>query len=406
MSCNKIENIIIVGGGTAGWMAASSLANFLKNTPTKISVIESPTIATVGVGEATLPTIRGFNFSLGIDELDVIKKTQATFKLGIEFKDWYKIGHSFFHPFAQYGLKVNGVDFHHYWQKMRSVGDKTNISDYCLPILMAKMGRFCQPSERPTTPLAKYAYAYHFDALLYSDYLRQYALNLGVERLEKTVVDVSLNTSNGFIQSLYLDDGNHLPGDLFIDCSGFQGILIEQALKTGYENWSHWLPCDRAVAIQSENKSDPLPYTRAIAQKAGWQWRIPLQHRQGNGYVYASQHLSDEEAYLSLTRDIGGSLLNEANWLHFTTGVRKKFWNKNCVALGLAGGFLEPLESTSIGLIQTGLAKLHTFFPHQGFDQCLIDEANRLSQAEFERVRDFLILHYNASQRAMIISGV
>jgi tryptophan 7-halogenase len=395
---NKIDTIVIVGGGTAGWMAAASLSQFLANTNTTIKLIESADIGTVGVGEATLPTIREFNLALGIDEIDFIRKTKATYKLGIEFCDWYKKGSSFFHPFAKYGAQLNAAQFHHCWRKSLDLGEPKDIGHYSLPTVLARMGKFAQPLARPQTPLADYGYAFHFDAILYAHYLRDYAIQRQVIRYEEKVVDVALD-GRGFIHSLKLANDEHITGDLFIDCSGFRGLLIEDALETGYEEWAHWLPCDRAVAVPCQRTGELTPYSRATALEAGWQWRIPLQHRIGNGYVYCSQYISDDAATERLLGNIEGTVLAEPRLLKFTTGMRKKFWNKNCVALGLAGGFMEPLESTSIGLIQSGISKLQTFFPDKNFNPDDIREANRLTKNEFERIRDFLILHYKANQR-------
>ena len=399
MSGSKIKKIVVVGGGTAGWMAASSLSSFLRSEAnTEIVLVESSQIGTVGVGEATLPTIRGFNLSLGIDEVDFIKKTRATFKLGIEFKDWYKVGQSFFHPFASYGVPINSVGFHHFHKKFAECGYDYPISDFCFPSAMVKQNKFAQPHANPSTPLASYSYAFHFDAVLYAKYLSDYAIGRGVKKYDDIVTSVKQD-EKGFIESIILESGEEISGDLFIDCSGFQGLLIEKALKTGYENWTEWLPCDRAVAVQSEVDIEPTPFTRATAHEAGWRWRIPLQHRMGNGYVYCSQFIDDERAEETLLNNVEGKVLNTPRILKFVTGMRKKFWNKNCIALGLASGFMEPLESTSIALIQAGISKLQTFFPHNGFNEADIQEANRLNEAEFNRIRDFLILHYKANQR-------
>jgi tryptophan halogenase len=398
---SPLQHVVIVGGGTAGWMTAAALAHFFRGSPgRRITLIESTDIGTVGVGEATLPTIRAFNASLGIDEIDFIRKTQATFKLGIEFVDWHRKAERFFHPFAPYGMKMQGASFHHAWLRLRAAGDSTSMGEYSLPAAMAAGNRFAQPAAQPVAPFANFAYAYHFDATLYARYLREYALAVpGVRRLDARVIDVRMRTGDGFIESLLLDSGDVVSGDLFIDASGFRGVLIEQALATGYENWTRWLPCDRAVALPSASSGDPVPYTRATAREAGWQWRIPLQHRDGNGYVYCSQFISDEDAEAALRGALPGAALAEPNLLRFTTGRRRKFWNRNCVAIGLAGGFIEPLESTSIALIQSGIAKLLTFFPDAGFSAVETDEANRVMRQEYERIRDFIILHYKATAR-------
>ena len=397
----KIQHVVIVGGGTAGWMTAAALAHaFRGSSGRRITLIESTEIGTVGVGEATLPTIRAFNASLGIDEVDFIRKTQATFKLGIEFIDWHRKGERFFHPFAPYGTKVQGASFHHAWLRMRAAGDSTSLAEYSLPTAMAARERFAQPAAKPTVSFANFAYAYHFDATLYARYLREYALAIpGVRRSDARVIDVRLRSADGFIDGLLLDNGEYISGDLFVDASGFRGLLIEQALVTGYEDWTHWLPCKRAVAMPSALTTAPAPYTRATARDAGWQWRIPLQHREGNGYVYCSRYLDDEGASKALRGALAGEPLADPHFLSFTTGRRRKFWNRNCVAIGLASGFIEPLESTSIALIQSAIAKLLAFFPERGFSPVETDEANRVMREEYERIRDFIILHYKANAR-------
>lgn len=394
-----LEQIVIVGGGTAGWMAAAALAHALRRKQTKITVIESSEIGTIGVGESTLPTIRGFNSVLGIDEVDFIRNTQATFKLGIQFVDWRARGHTFFHTFAPHGARLNGADFHHCWAKLRALGDETPIDEYSLPSMMARSLRFAQPAQKPPAPFANYAYAFQFDAGLYARYLRAYSLQRGVVHMDAKITDVQLRPADGFIDAVMLTDGRRISGDLFVDCSGFRGLLIEGALKSGYEEWTQWLPCDRAVAIPCARAGDFTPYTRVTALNAGWQWRIPLQHRTGNGYVYCSRFIGDDEAVATLRARLDGEALAEPNPLRFTTGIRKRFWNKNCVALGLAGGFIEPLESTSIALIQSGISKLLTFFPDRRFAPSDIDEANRVMREQYERIRDFIILHYKATRR-------
>jgi tryptophan halogenase len=394
-----IKNIVIVGGGTAGWMAAASLAKYSQGKNLSVCLIESSQIATVGVGEATVPNIVEFNRNLGIDERELIKATQATFKLGIQFEDWYLKGTRFFHPFADFGLKIDQVDFHQYINRIQAQGSKSNIEDYCFASVLAKMGHFAQPHAQPPSPLADYSYAYHFDASLYAKYLQNFSVNLGVKHIDAKIHHANLHPDSGFIQSVSLQDGREITGDLFIDCSGFQGLLIEKTLHTGYEDWSQWLFCDSAVAMQTERTGDTNPFTRSIAKKAGWQWNIPLQHRSGNGYIYSSKFQTDADAQKMLLANVTGKALNEPRKLSFTPGRRKQIWNKNCFALGLASGFLEPLESTSISLVQTAIAKLLSFFPDSEFTPADIAEVNRLHNREMENIRDFLILHYKLSQR-------
>ena len=395
----SVKHLVIVGGGTAGWMAAASMQKFTALSEFKITLIESADIPTVGVGEATIPNIVNFNRNLGIDELDFIRKTQATFKLGIQFEDWIKQGKHFFHPFSDYGVAVDGVPFHQYLNRLKKEGEQVELSDYSVCCALASQNKFAQPISPPPNPLADYAYAYHLDAGLYANYLKELAVGRGVNHVLGNVTQVDVDHDNGFITGIALDNGQKIEGDFFIDCSGFKGLLIEQALNTGYESWDQWLLTDTAIAIQTNSVGEPRPYTRCIARTAGWQWNIPLQHRTGNGYVFASQFEDVSTAQDRLSSAIEGETITDFKTIRFKPGRRKQIWNKNCFALGLASGFLEPLESTSISLIQTALAKLQTFFPQQGINQACIDEVNRLHNEELERIRDFLILHYKLNQR-------
>jgi tryptophan halogenase len=399
MSDQAIRSICIVGGGTAGWISAAVLARFLPPERCSITLIESEEIGTVGVGEATVPLMQHLNGLLGINECDFVKATQGSFKLGIAFRDWGTIGNVHFHGFGDYGEAIEGIAPHHHWRKLRGMGDPTPIDDYSLPWTMARLGRFAPPSPDPAHAGHFYRYAYHFDALLYARFLRGWAEQRGVRRVEGRVVDTLIEGESGRIAAVVTADGARHAADLFVDCSGFRGLLIEEALGTGYENWTHWLPCDSAVVAPSASVGPPAPYTLSTAREAGWQWRIPLQHRTGNGYVYASRFTNDARARDLFAANIEGELLAEPRVLRFTTGQRRQFWNRNCVAIGLAGGFMEPLESTSIQLIQTAVARLIDYLPDRNWDPRIAAEYNRLTTNEFERIRDFLILHYCLTRR-------
>jgi tryptophan halogenase len=390
--------VIIVGGGTAGWMAAAVLAKVLAGSSCEITLVESEAIGTVGVGEATIPSLQAFHNLLGVDERDFLRATRATFKLAIQFQDWRTVGESFLHPFGSYGVDTSHTLFQSYWLKRRQDGRPSPLEEWSVTGLAASLGRFGPLPSNESSALRHLSYAYHLDAVLYARFLRAYAENLGVRRIEGVVVDVAVN-QRGLVDSVRLRDGRAIGADFFIDCSGFEALVIEKALKAGYIDWSHWLTCDRAVAVQCESASDLSPFTRSTARESGWQWRIPLQHRVGNGYVYSSAHLSDAEATARLTERLEGAPLSAPRLLQFKAGRRKKAWVGNCLALGLAAGFLEPLESTSIHLVQTGLARLFALFPDRDFDPAISAEYNRLTAFEYERVRDFLILHYAASKR-------
>jgi len=398
MHTDPIRKVVIVGGGTAGWMAAAALSEFFKGL-LEIELVESDAIGIVGVGEATIPQIRLFTGLLNMNEAEVLKRTQGTFKLGIQFRDWRRPGDVYMHAFGAIGMKLGSLDFHHYWLKARASGQADSLWKYSLNETAALAGRFAYLDRIPDTHMRGLAYAFHFDASLFAAFLREYSEKRGVRRSEGKVVDVALDGDSGFIESVLLESGRRVEGELFIDCTGFRGLLIEDALKTGYEDWSHWLPCDRAVAVPCERSGPLTPYTKASALENGWQWRIPLQHRVGNGHVYSSAYLADDEATSILLNNLEGEVLGEPRLLRFKTGRRRKFWNRNCVALGLSSGFLEPLESTSIHLIQTGVSRLLEYFPRRGFDAVDRDEFNRRCAWEFERIRDFLILHYHANER-------
>ena len=394
-----LENIIIVGGGTAGWMTAAALAHFLRGQSVKVTVVESDDIGTVGVGEATLPSIIGFNRLLGIDEREFLRATHGTFKLGIQFVDWKKKGQTYFHPFGSYGQKIDICDFHHYWLRARESGSQTPLDDYCLNAVLARQNRFSPPVFEAASPLSTLTHAYHFDAGLYARYLRTHAEARGVTRIEGKITKVSQDAQSGFITSVTLENGQAIMGDLFVDCSGFRGLLIEEALKTGYIDWSTQLPCNRAVAVACERAGNFTPYTRSTAREAGWQWRIPLQHRTGNGYVYCSDYISDDEATWTLLANLDGKPMAEPRLLRFVTGRRKRSWNKNVIAIGLSAGFLEPLESTSIHLIQKAILKLVRCLPGKDMAPELVGEFNRALTFEYEDTRDFIALHYKATER-------
>jgi tryptophan halogenase len=399
MSDNRIKKIVIVGGGTAGWIAAASLSKFLGNT-VQIKLIESDAIGTVGVGEATIPQIRKLNGSLGLDEAEFLRATKGSFKLGIEFNDWGHIGESYLHTFGDPGIDLAGLKFHHYWVKgLKNGQGSDSLWTYSLHNRAAYDYKFAPLQRVGNTSMGGLSYAYHFDAGLYAGHLRKLAEDLGVVRQEGRVVDVSLDAETGFIDSVTLEGGDKISGELFIDCSGFRGLLIGDAIGVGYEDWSQYLPCNSAVAVGCEATEPLLPYTKSTAKEAGWQWRIPLLHRTGNGYVFCDKFLDRDKATETLLGGLDGEALGTPKQLSFTTGRRKAFWAKNCVSLGLSSGFLEPLESTSIHFIQSHVSRLLEFFPDKTFGSATMAEYNRVVGKEFELVRDFLILHYKQTRR-------
>jgi tryptophan halogenase len=399
-NAGRLERVVIVGGGTAGWMAAAALSRFFNDGRRTVTLIESDAIGTVGVGEATIPPIRSFNAMLDIPESEFLRETRGTCKLGIEFVNWGQQGDRYFHPFGTYGQDLHGIAFHQlYLREHARTGGAGAIGDYSMSTAAARLGRFARPAAGAQSLVREIAYAYHFDAGLYAAYLRRLAERQGVIRIEGTITAVTRDGTNGDVASVTLADGTTIAGELFIDCSGFRGLLIEEALGTGYEDWSHWLPMDRALAVPSRSPAPPDPFTRATAHSAGWQWRIPLQHRTGNGYVYSSAFMDEDAARRILLANLEGEPLAEPRGLRFRTGMRRKAWNHNVVALGLSSGFIEPLESTSIHLIQNGLQRLFALFPDTPINPLERDEYNRGMHALYEDVRDFIILHYKATQR-------
>lgn len=395
----RIQSVLIVGGGTAGWMAAASLSRFLGHS-LSITLVESDAIGTVGVGEATIPQIKRLNAALDIDEHDFLARTGGTFKLGIEFINWRKPGEAYLHNFGNIGFNLNQTAFHQYWMRARAIGETHSLWDHCINTAAARAGRFAPIERVGTSPMAGIAYAYHFDASRYARFLRDYAERAGVKRVEGKIARAETNDTAEEVVRVHLDDGRSLDADLFVDCSGFRALLIEEALNTGYEDWSHWLPCDRALPVPTANPGREIrPFTQSIAHQAGWQWRIPLQHRTGNGHVFSSAHMSESEAERILMETVEGEPLADPRLIRFTTGRRSRFWAGNVVALGLASGFLEPLESTSIHLIQSGISRLVSLFPLNGIAAPDVNEYNRQMILEFERIRDFIILHYHLNER-------
>jgi tryptophan halogenase len=396
---NNIRTIAIVGGGTAGWMTAAALSRMLLPQNVAIKLIESEQIGTVGVGEATIPDIANFNLMLGINEQEFLAATKGTFKLGIEFRDWGKLGDKYFHPFGGHGVDMNGIDFHQYWLHSKQNGNTAKLEDYSICSVAAQQAKFMLPDNNPKSVLSHLRYAYHFDATAYAAFLRTYAEQRGVVRIEGVIENVATQKDSGNIKSVTLDDGRTIEADFFIDCSGFKALLIEKTLGVKFKDWSHWLPCNRAQAVASERTEPLKPFTISTAKKAGWQWRIPTQHRTGNGHIYCSDFISDDEANQVLLAGLDAKALGEARTIHFQTGCREQFWVKNCVGIGLSSGFLEPLESTSIFLIQQGISRFISLYPDGNNSKIILDEYNRLMTREFTQIRDFIILHYHATKR-------
>jgi tryptophan halogenase len=395
--------VVIVGGGTAGWMSAAGIRRQLGTEDYTVTLIESDEIGTVGVGEATLPHIKNFNDMLGVDEAQFMRETRATFKLGIQFCDWDQLGCSYIHPFGAFGEPWGGVEFQHHWLRaLRAGHPRFSLQDYSYSVVAARNNAFEFPNEDRKSIRSTYSYAYHFDAGLYAAYLRSWAIERGVRRIEGQVCDVSRNPTTGDLVDLTLKSGERIAGDLFIDCSGFRSLLLGGILGVAWQDWTHWLPCDRALAVPCKRVGALTPYTRATARRAGWMWRIPLQHRTGNGYIFSSQFINDGEARDTLLAGLDGAAQGEPRLLRFSPGRRERAWSQNCVAIGLASGFLEPLESTSIHLIQAAVIDLVNLMPRPGstgIDPRLVDEFNRLNEMQYERIRDFLILHYIANRR-------
>lgn len=399
MERRALRKIVIAGGGSAGWMTAALFAKLFEGLY-EITLIESEEIGIIGVGEATIPAIKRYNDLVGLDENDFLRRTQGSFKLGIEFVDWLRPGSRYMHGFGVIGQDLGWLRCHQYWLKAHAKGQGGAFGDYSINSAAAYANKFMRPrTDMAESPVSHIAYAFHFDASLYARMLRDFAEARGVRRREGRIAHVALNAENGFVDALTMEDGETIPGDLFIDCTGFRGLIIEQAMRTGYEDWSRWLPCDRAIAVPCARGGAFTPYTRSTARGAGWQWRIPLQHRTGNGHVYSSRYMDDDEAERILLANLDGAPAADPRHIRFQTGKRRQIWNRNCVAIGLSSGFLEPLESTSLYLIQSAALRLIQLMPDASFSPADIDEFNRQTDFEYARVRDFLILHYKATER-------
>jgi tryptophan halogenase len=396
----RLKQIVIIGGGAAGWMTAAALSKLLKPNDVSLTLVESDEIGIIGVGEATIPDMLQFNLFLGIVEADLMRATQATFKLGIEFVDWLCKGKRYFHPFGFHGIDIDGLDFHQYWLHCRANGHTRSIGEYCLTEIVAKQNKFAFPDTSVAGAPASYLrYAYHFDAALYAGFLRRYAEERGVKRVEGKVCEVLRAPETGHLTGVKLHNGQTISGEFFFDCTGFKSLLLDKTLGVPWVDWRHWLPCDRALAVACRHAGPLLPYTRSTAKSAGWQWRIPTQHRTGNGHIYCSELMSEDEATSELIDGLDGQVMGTPRLIRFATGHRRKFWEKNCVAIGLSAGFLEPLESTSLYLIRQGISRFIALFPDASLPSVMRDEYNRWMQKDFEQVRDFLVLHYYSNER-------
>jgi tryptophan 7-halogenase len=394
-----LKEIVIVGGGAAGWMTAAALSKLLRPHDVSLTLVESDEIGIIGVGEATIPDMLQFNLFLGIPEAELMLATQATFKLGIEFVDWSRIGARYFHPFGFHGVDIDGIDFHQYWLRCRAHGNAHSIGDYCQTEIVARKNKFAFPDLRVAGAPASYLrYAYHFDAALYAGFLRQYAEKRGVKRIEGKVCEVLRAPESGDLTGVRLGNGQTVSGEFFFDCTGFRSLLLS-SLGVPWVDWRHWLPCDAALAVACQHDGPPPPFTRSTAKSAGWQWKIPTQQRSGNGHIYCSEYLSEDEATSTLIDGLDGPVMGTPRLIRFATGHRQRFWDKNCVAIGLSAGFLEPLESTSLYLIRQGISRFIALFPDASLPSVMRDEYNRWMQKDFEQVRDLLVLHYYANER-------